>query len=251
MSLAIKIDRLLAPEGRPVTPLFVTLARRTEDVEAAQRLRYQVFVEEMGARVDCKQPRTESDRFDIFCQHLIVIDRAADQVVGCYRILTDDGARDAGGFYSQTEFDLTRILALPGRFMEVGRTCVHPDYRNGATLALLWRGLVRFMLAGGYDYVMGCASVPLSAAGVCASLVNAYRSPEGCRVYPRMQLPKTALAVDHRAPAPPLLRAYLRAGARICGDPAWDPFFNVADLFLLLRRPDLHRRYTRHFVTHS
>lgn len=248
MSLAIRIDSLLSPPERPTGSLQVTLARRADDIEAAQRLRYRVFVDEMGARVDCKRPQLESDRFDMFCHHLVVIDRTNSQVVGCYRILTDEGARDAGGFYAQTEFDLTRILALPGRFMEVGRTCVHPDYRNGPTLALLWRGLVRFMLAGRYDYMMGCASVPMHAAGICHSLINSHRSPEGCRVYPRIQLPKSVSPPTTDVAAPALLRSYLRAGARICGEPAWDPFFNVADLFLLLRRTDLHPRYTRHFI---
>ena len=256
MSLAIPLHTLLNTEGRRTTQLVVSLARRRDDVEAAQRLRYRVFVEEMGARVDSDRPGVESDRFDPFCQHLIVRDRATDQVVGCYRILTDEGAHDAGGFYSQSEFDLTRILALPGRFMEVGRTCVHPDYRSGATLALLWRGLTRFMFAHGYDYMIGCASVPLNtstdhALAVYQTLIKHYESPEGCRVHPKLRLPRpTGTPVAH-ADAPPLLRAYLRAGARICGEPAWDPFFGVADLFLLLRLQDIRGRYARHFLARA
>lgn len=256
MSLAISLHTLLDADRRRTTRLAVSLARRHGDVEAAQRLRYRVFVDEMGARVDSPQPGIESDRFDPFCQHLIVRDRASDQVVGCYRILTDEGARDAGGFYSQTEFDLTRILALPGRFMEVGRTCVHPDYRNGSTLALLWRGLTRFMYSHGYDHMIGCASVPLHggtgyALAVYRALIKHYQGPEGCRVYPKMRLPHASANTVTFAEAPPLLRAYLRAGARICGEPAWDPFFGVADLFLLLRRQDIRGRYARHFLTHA
>lgn len=256
MSLAIPLHTLLDTESRHSTQLVVSLARRRDDIEAAQRLRYRVFVEEMGARVDSAQPGIESDRFDPFCQHLIVRDRASDLVVGCYRILTDEGARDAGGFYSQTEFDLTRILALPGRLMEVGRTCVHPDYRNGTTLALLWRGLTRFMFAHGYDSMIGCASIPLvggsdQALAIYHALNKHYESPEGCRVYPKMRLPRSNGTPVANADAPPLLRAYLRAGARICGEPAWDPFFGVADLFLLLRLQDIRGRYARHFLAHA
>lgn len=257
MSLAIPLHTLLDTERRRPARLAVHLARRRDDVEAAQRLRYRVFVDELGARVDCERDGIESDRFDPFCHHLIVRDPATDQVVGCYRILTDEGARDAGGFYTQTEFDITRILALPGRFMEVGRTCVHPDYRNGTTLALLWRGLTRFMLARGYDYIIGCASVPLTAGtahalAVYRDLVTHYEAPEGCRVYPKVRVPRgAATAAVAAADAPPLLRAYLRAGARICGEPAWDPFFDVADLFLLLRLHDIRGRHARHFLARA
>lgn len=257
MSLAIPLHTLLDTERRRPARLAVHLARRRDDVEAAQRLRYRVFVEEMGARVDSERPGVESDRFDPFCHHLVVRDHATDQVVGCYRILTDEGARDAGGFYAQTEFDITRILALPGRFMEVGRTCVHPDYRNGTTLALLWRGLARFMFARGYDYMIGCASVSLTAGtdqvlAMYRALIARYEGPEGCRVYPRVRLPRGAGSADvTAADAPPLLHAYLRAGARICGEPAWDPFFGVADLFLLLRLHDIRGRYARHFLARA
>ncbi|MFP5348284.1 MAG: GNAT family N-acetyltransferase [Gammaproteobacteria bacterium] len=257
MTLAIEIDTLVPTvEDRRQSSLHVMLARRADDVEAAQRLRYRVFVEEMGARADSARPGIESDRFDPFCRHLIVRDRACNRVVGCYRILTDEGARDAGGFYSQTEFDITRILALPGRLMEVGRTCVHPDYRNGTTLALLWRGLTRFMFARGFDSLIGCASIPLAggtdhALAVYETLAKHHTSPEGCRVYPKMRLPRASGAPPANADAPPLLRAYLRAGARICGEPAWDPFFGVADLFLLLRLQDIRGRYARHFLAHA
>lgn len=256
MSRVARETAPLVSDGSPSSALCVTLARRRDDVEAAQRLRYRVFVEELGARVESQRPGIESDRFDPFCHHLIVRDRARDRVVGGYRILTDEGARDAGGFYSQTEFDITRILALPGRLMEVGRACVHPDYRSGATLALLWRGLTRFLFARGYDALIGCASIPLAggsdhALAVYETLVKHYASPEGCRVYPKMRLPRASGAPTANTEAPPLLRAYLRAGARICGEPAWDPFFGVADLFLLLRLHDIRGRYARHFLARA
>lgn len=243
----VKVDRRLQ----------VKLAETPEEILAAQRLRYRVFVEEMGARLELERPGVEADRFDPYCDHLIVRDLNTDQVVGGYRILTDTNARRAGGFYSQSEFDLTRILALPGRLLEVGRTCVHPDYRNGTVIALLWQGLARYMLTHRFDYLMGCASVPLRSGTdeiglIYQRLAKSHLAPEEYRVYPRIPLPRINLTgVSPTADIPPLVKAYVRAGARICGDPAWDPHFNVADLFVLLRACDIDARYARHFFTPS
>ncbi len=234
--------------------LQVSLATTPEEVRAAQRLRYQVFVDEMGARLDTCEPGIERDRFDKFCQHLIVRDLASDGVVGCYRILTDLQALRAGGFYSQTEFDLARVLALPGRIMEVGRTCVHPDYRKGSVIALLWQGLARFMMMNRFDYLMGCASIPLrhgtgEALALYRELAHAHLAPPEWRVYPKVPLPRMDLAgAADETVAPPLIKTYLRMGAKICGDPAWDSRFSVADLFILLQAGAVRGRYARHFV---
>lgn len=239
----------------PTQPkLRIGLAMHTDDVRAAQRLRYQVFVEEMGARLHTDEPGIESDRFDPYCQHLLVRDAANDQVVGCYRILTDTQAARAGGYYAQTEFDLTRVLAIPSRLIEVGRTCVHPDYRQGAVIGLLWSGLARFMRMHRYDTLMGCASVPLTGdagqvGALWQTLAAKYLSAPEWRVFPKT--PFAALPESISAPPahlPPLLKGYLRLGAQVCGEPAWDPVFNVADLFVVLNLDRLNARYARHFV---
>jgi putative hemolysin len=234
--------------------LHVSLATTPDDLRAAQRLRWLVFVEEMGARVNCEESGIEADRFDPYCQHLIVRDLDDGRVVGCYRILPDYAALRAGGWYSQTEFDVTRILALPGRIMEVGRTCVHPDYRSGATIALLWSGLARYLVMNKFDYLMGCASIPLKhgtheALSIYKRLAEKYLSPPEWRVYPRTPLPRVDLVGAEETPViPPLVKAYLRVGAKICGAPTWDPAFNVADLFIMLRADSINERYARHFV---
>lgn len=254
MSLSTPLVALFdtPPAARDADRLSVCLAASEEEVRAAQRLRYQVFVEEMGARLSCEEPGIEADAFDPFCQHLLVKD--AEAVVGCYRILTDTQADRAGGYYSQAEFDIARILAIPGRFMEIGRTCVHPDYRTGSVIALLWSGLARFIVMNRIDYVMGCASIPLrtgtrEAALLYQRLARRHLGPEGWRVYPRVPLPHVNLAeADERPAVPALIKGYLRAGAVICGEPAWDPQFNVADLFILLRSDDVNERYARHFI---
>lgn len=255
MQLATLFDT--APVHDDMHQLHVGLAVNSAEVRAAQRLRHQVFVEEMGARLDCAEPGVESDHYDRFCQHLIVRNHANGLIVGCYRILTDAQAAYAGGYYSQNEFDLTRILALPGRFMEVGRTCVHPDYRSGAVIGLLWQGLARFMVMNKFDYLMGCASIPLhtgthEALAIYQRLAKKHLSPEQWRTYPRVPLPQVQLAgAEEKVRVPPLVRAYLRAGAMICGEPAWDPHFNVADLFILMRADGIDERYVRHFVNRA
>lgn len=259
MSLPAQITALFdtAPIHDDAHRLQVALAATPADIRAAQQLRYQVFVEEMEAKLNCAEPGIESDRYDPYCQHLIVRDLAHDRIVGCYRILTDHQATHAGGYYSQNEFDLTRVLALPGRFMEVGRTCVHADYRTGATIALLWQGLARFMVMNKFDYLMGCASIPLrtgthEAAIVYQRLAKKYLAPEQWRTFPKVPLPQVQLAgAEEKATVPPLVRAYLRAGAMICGEPAWDPHFNVADLFILMRADGIDERYVRHFVNRT
>lgn len=257
MALPAQLDGYFQAETRRAHSKYqlrVALANTLEDVRASQRLRHAVFVKEMGARLLTPEPGLESDRFDHYCQHLLVWDDCTDQVVGSYRILTDRQAARAGGFYSETEFDLTRIRTLPGRIMEVGRTCVHPDYRGGTVISLLWSGLARFMVMHKYDYLIGCASVPLHGGAeqigaIWHGLAETHMSPPEWRTFPRT--PFTSLPVPpagHQAEMPPLIRAYLRLGAQVCGEPAWDPAFNVADLFLLVSLDRLTARYVQHFI---
>lgn len=245
----------LAAESSPAVsprPLAVALARSEEDIRAAQRLRYAIFAEEMGAKLHNRRAGLDHDRLDSYCQHLLVRD-GFGQVVGCTRILTADAARRAGGFYSQTEFDLTPVLALPGRFMEIGRTCVHPDYRNGATIGALWSGLATFIAGHDIDYLIGCASIPLgedggTARALCAELAQRHLVPESLRVQPRLPLPRHDGVARTPGAMPPLLKAYLRLGARIGGEPCLDPDFKVADVFILLSTQRIERRYARHFL---
>lgn len=232
--------------------LSVAFARSREEVRAAQRLRYAVFAEEMGAKLHNHIPGLDHDRLDGYCQHLIVRD-GIDQVVGCTRILTPEAARRAGGFYSQTEFDIAPVLALPGRFMEIGRTCVHPDYRSGATISTLWSGLAAFIAEQGIDYLIGCASIPLGEDGsdaqaLYAELAQRHLVPEALRVKPHLPLPRRDGVARGGHMVPPLLKAYLRLGARIGGEPCLDPDFKVADVFILLSTARIERRYARHFL---
>ncbi|HEX9180772.1 MAG TPA: GNAT family N-acyltransferase [Burkholderiales bacterium] len=245
----------LRREGRPCrTRLAVQFARSMGEVLEAQRLRYRVFGEEMGARLSSPEPGVDRDIFDPFCEHLLVRDTGSGEVVGTYRILNGAQAKKLGGFYSDDEFDLVRLDHLRERLVEVGRSCVHPDYRGGAAIAMLWAGLAEYMRRHSHEYLIGCASVSMRDGGRLAAslyrrLAPAHLSPAEYRVFPRHRLPLEALEGDLESPLlPPLLKGYLRLGAWICGEPAWDPDFNTADLLILLPLSGVNPRYARHFL---
>lgn len=251
----MQLQQVRTPGSALSKKLFVSYAQSTDEVKQAQRLRYRVFVEEMGARLSGGEDGLDRDIYDLFCEHLLVRDGDTGEVVGTYRILPPNHAKKIGGLYSASEFDLTRLLHLSPSMVEVGRSCVHPDYRNGAVISLLWSELAKYMLSHGYEYLMGCASVSMADGGhAAASLYNNLRvdnmSPIEWRVFPRCALPLDKLTRESSvsAPLPPLLKGYLQAGAYICGDPAWDPDFNTADFLVLLPMSKVNGRYARHFL---
>lgn len=233
--------------------LSVELATSAEDVLASQRLRFDVFAREMGARLKPADEGIDHDHFDPFCEHLLVRDTRSGEIVGSTRILTDEQAERAGGFYSQTEFDLSQLLPLPGRAIEIGRTCIRRDYRHGGTLGVLWSGLAEFMSTYGYDFMMGCASIGMQDGGYQAHAImdrvrEKYLAPEAYRVTPLVPLPPIPGDGEIKPHIPPLLKAYLRAGVHVCGEACWDPDFNVADVFVLMDMNNLSARYERHFM---
>lgn len=231
--------------------LSVSLAKNSAEILDAQRLRYRVFAEEMGARLNTKIEGVDQDIYDAYCDHLVVRNDDSGEVVGTYRILSPEKASQIG-YYSENEFDLTRLQHLRPQLVEIGRSCVHPDFRSGATITLLWAGLAKYMLENKYQYLMGCASISMRDGGhIAASLYRQLTnemSPIEYRVFPRCALPLDSLRQDVDAELPPLVKGYLRAGAWVCGDPAWDPDFNTADLPILLPMTRLDPRYSKHFI---
>jgi len=245
---------LLEPsvEKQPREPrLSVGLARGPADIEDAQRLRYEVFALEMGAKLGATDDALDQDEFDPFCDHLIVRDDDTTRVVGTYRILPPHKARKLGKLYSENEFDLSRLTHLRPSLIEVGRSCVHADYRTGSAILLLWAGLAQYMKAAGYRHLIGCASAPLADGGMQAArlrdeLQGFLASPE-YRVFPRLPFPHERIPRATGFDIPPLIKGYLRLGAKVCGEPAWDPDFNSADFLIWLSLDGLNQRYARHF----
>ncbi len=245
---------------RPIGGLQVAWARHEDEVREAQRLRYRVFADEMGARLQTQLPGHDVDLFDNFCEHLLVRSTDNQQVVGTYRVLTPAQARRIGSTYSDTEFDLTRLRSLRERMVETGRACVHPQHRHGGVILALWGALAGFMDRNGLDTMIGCASIPLRHHGACgvegggdaaASIWNQLRrthlAPVEYHVRPRLPLPLGQFDGTLQIEPPALIKGYLRLGAEVLGPPAWDPDFNSADLPMMLRIGNLPARYRRHF----
>lgn len=251
----------LAAPPEPKEPQFeVCWARHQDEVREAQRLRHSVFVTEMGARLALPpgtQDGLDVDLFDDFCEHLLVRTlETADvpaQVIGTYRVLTPAAAKRAGGYYSETEFDLTRLRPLRDRMAELGRSCVHPEHRSGGVILALWGALAGFMNSNRLDTMVGCASIGMrdgghAAASLWARLSQTHGASLEYQVRPRLALPVDELDRTLAVEPPALIKGYLRCGAKVLGAPAWDPDFNTADLPMLLRLADLPARYRRHFL---
>lgn len=253
MKTAISSATATNKRARPT--LSVGLAINEREVLSAQKLRYQIFAEELGARLPTKISGVDQDIFDPFCEHLVVRNEDNGEVIGTYRILSPENAKSIGSYYSESEFDLTRLQHLRPHMVEIGRSCVHPDFRNGTTIAMLWSGLAKYMLQNGYEYLIGCASISMADGGHAAASVysrlGAHLSPIEYRVFPRCPLPLAALNNDLPAEVPPLIKGYLRAGAYICGEPAWDPDFNTADLPIMMPMSRISNRYSKHFLENN
>ncbi|KPQ08452.1 MAG: ornithine-acyl[acyl carrier protein] N-acyltransferase [Rhodobacteraceae bacterium HLUCCA12] len=244
--------------------LEVRLARGMADLEAAQRLRYRVFIEELGApggpTVD-HQRRLERDALDPYCDHLLLVDRrrdmeAGDHVVGAYRLLTDERARALGRFYCDSEYDLAPLRGLGRKLVELGRSCVEPEHRRGAAMLLLWKGLADYVLGRGIEVMFGVASFHGADAArhamALSYLHHAHLAPAPMRVRaldghfhamnqiaPDKIDPQAALAA-----IPPLIRAYLRLGGFV-GEGAYiDHEFNTTDVCLIM---DTSAMSDRHF----
>lgn len=235
----------------------VAWARHLDEVRQAQRLRYEVFALEMGARLKSPIAGHDIDIFDDYCEHLLVRDSQTREVIGTYRVLTPAQAQRIGSTYSDTEFDLTRLRSLRTRMVELGRSCVHAQHRHGGVILALWGALAEFMVRNKLDTMVGCASIPMvrnglvcgdAAASIWRQLRQTHLASIEYRVLPRLPLPVDRLNDSLDIEPPALIKGYLRLGARVLGAPAWDPDFNTADLPMMMRIGDLPVRYRKHFL---
>lgn len=226
-----------------------------EHVLAVQRLRYEVFSGEPGFALR-NNNHLDADRFDQFCDHLIVREDHSGDLVGCYRMLPPTGAIAAGGLYTATEFDIRSLDPLRPSMVEMGRAVVRNDHRGGAVILMMWTGILAYLDRCGYDYVMGCVSVPTHGEGRPGSQLRGIRdlvlsrhcAPDEFTVRPYRPVVLDGEDLDSieppaRTTIPPLMRGYLRLGARICGQPAHDPAFGVGDFPALLDKREADVRY--------
>lgn len=247
--------------------LEVRLAASEAEIIAAQALRYQVFYDEMGARpaLAMQRQRLDIDAYDATCDHLLVIDHADasnPRVVGTYRLLRQDVAMLHGGFYSAGEFDLSALIAQsgPGRqLLELGRSCVAPQWRTSATISLLWRGIAAYLGQHGIGHLFGCASLhganPLLHAAELSYLHHHHLAPPELRAA-ALQPHRAEMnqldpaAIDTRAASralPPLLKGYLRVGAMVGDGGFVDHQFNTVDVFVVMPVDRITSRYAERF----
>jgi putative hemolysin len=227
-------------------------------IDDAQRLRHEVFTSEPGFDLtdDGHSNGRDADRFDEFCDHLLVREDHSGELVGCYRMLPPPGAIAAGGLYSATEFDVTELDALRPSLVEMGRAVVREDHRHGGVVLLMWAGILAYLDRCGYDYVTGCVSVPVQGApdeapGAQIRAVRDFvrkRHASEYAVRPHRPVILDGRGLDDIAPparvsVPALMRGYLRLGAEVCGEPAHDPDFGVGDFPALLDKRKADVRY--------
>lgn len=254
--------------------LEVRLAGTAAEIEAAQALRYRVFYEEMSAHpsAEARASRRDADRFDTWCDHLLVIDHrrgdGAAGVIGTYRLLRREAAARAGGFYTQTEFDIAPLLAVPGPVLELGRSCVDVEYRTRPTMQLLWQGIASYVVQHDIRVMFGCASLPGTDPGVLAPslsyLYHYHLAPPSLRAralpgrYVEMNRlapgdidTETAVAqLDARAALaalPPLIKGYLRLGGLVGEGAVIDPQFNTTDVCIIVVTDRVTDKYFTHY----
>jgi putative hemolysin len=233
--------------------LNVHWARSLADVRAAQRLRYRVFVEESAARLSSSSMNQELDAFDPWCEHLLVRREIDGEVVGTYRVLTPEMARVNGGLHADALFDLEPLWSLRPHLVELDRACVHPEHRTGGVILALWRALAKDMQRRGLQTMFGCVSVPVHDGGHAAAslwhrLRKVHLAPPPLQARPLVPLPIDQLDDSRDALPPPLLKGYLRLGAKLLGPPAWNAELQTAEFPIVLRLADLPTRYRRRFL---
>jgi putative hemolysin len=229
--------------------LIACFSEDSDEIYRAQLLRARVF---NIAETELNKDPLDKDQFDDICLHLIVKDSLSNNIVGYSRILTSDLITAPSEFYSASEFHIASIIQPNERYMEIGRTCVDPNYRSGAVIGLLWSKIGQYMNEHRIDYLMGCASISMLDGGAKAiSVLNYLRenhfSPDDLRVIPKKPLPQFEIDMDGKQHVPALLKTYLRMGAKVCGEAFLDHDFNVADVVILLAKKDIKARYLRHF----
>ena len=262
---------VLEAEGeRPVAvetgPLMVRLAESEAEILASQHLRYEVFCEEMSAQPspEMRQSRREFDSYDEFCDHLLVFDRDRGAgpagVVATYRLMRREGAAQRGHFYTSTEYDVGPLIRLPGEILELGRSCVHRDYRTRSIMQILWRGIAEYVWHHDIEVMFGCGSLPgtdpEALAVPLSYLYHAHLAPPELR--PR-SLPELFVEMNRLPPEevdmraalralPPLVKGYLRLGGFVGDGAVVDSEFGTTDVCVVVKTDLVTERYVRHYA---
>ncbi|MBY0291839.1 MAG: GNAT family N-acetyltransferase [Alphaproteobacteria bacterium] len=241
--------------------LEVRLAQSEEEIKAAQYLRYEVFYEECGAQPDETMAHLKCDvaRIDDFCDVLLVIDHAHNKIVGTYRFMLREAAQHYGGYYTATEFEISQLIAYPGQIMELGRSCVHKNYRTKPTMQLLWRGIGAYIRLNQVALCFGCASfigTDISKYRQALSyLYHHHLAPPELRAhvipahFQDMNLIPLEKVDQKEAfrQLPPLIKGYLRLGGFVGDGVFIDNTFNSIDVCIVVKRETVTERYSQRY----
>ncbi len=249
--------------------LGVRLAIGEAEIDAVQALRYRVFYQELKARADSETATSQRDRdvYDTVADHLLVVDHelgeGAESVVGTYRLIQREAAGRIGHFYSSDEYDIACIEAIPGRILELGRSCVDTGYRNRSVMQLLWRGIAAYVFQHKIELMFGCASLPGNDPDALAAeltyLYYHHLAPAAIRprALPHRYIEMRRLdrdEIDARAALtklPPLIKGYLRLGGFIGDGAVIDPQFNTTDVAVVVKTDLVTEKYYKHYERQS
>lgn len=256
------------PNDRPLPALRtgnleLRLAENAAEVDAALALRYRVFFEEMGAKpsLEALRERRDRDAYDEFCDHLLVLDHSTGEpiVVGTYRLIRRAAAAKVGRFYSQSEYDVAKLIAIDGEILELGRSCVDAAHRNRPTMQLMWRGISNYVFHHDIKVMFGCASLSgtnvQEHADLLSYLHHFHLAPPALRTralegrYVDMAL-KPAEALNAKrclADLPPLVKGYLRLGGFVGDGAVIDEEFNTVDVCIIVKTDLVTEKYMRHY----
>ena len=231
----------------------LSFASTMEDLRACQRLRYLVFNCELGQGLTrSEQPGLDQDRFDVICDHLMVHDAVSGRLAGTYRMQSGYRAKGNLGYYSEQLFDFAPLEVIRSEVLELGRACIHSDYRNTTALSMLWKGIVSYAALCNARYLIGCSSISSQDENEGLALYEALRDRYLVETSLRTE-PRPGCRCGHngamRTPPslPPLFRAYLDISARVCGPPAIDREFKTIDFLTLLDFNEVPRRVRSRF----
>jgi putative hemolysin len=259
------VNRICSPPVVAEKDQFLIKVAETDDeIQRAQRLRYQVFNIEQGKGLDsANETKLDCDEFDEYCLHLIVKEKETEDIVGTYRVHPGTVASNGLGFYSAREYNIDGLEKIAQNTLEVGRSCVSPDHRNGSVVALLWAGIGEMLKRSGMNYLLGCVSLEETDPAVGWALYEYFSEKNNlcpllkAEPYDKYILPRPnekdirELLDSGRTlirSIPPLFKGYLRLGVGVCGMPAWDEEFGTIDFLVLLDLSKLPEKYVRHFL---
>jgi len=242
---------------------LVKMAENHEEVEKAQRLRFEVFNLEQGRGLESSEKYgIDFDEFDEYCLHLLAVRKKDDRVIGTYRAHLGSVANSAKGFYSSREYEIKGLYRVADKCLELGRTCVDPEFRTGSAVALLWGAISELLVRAKLTYMLGCVSLegtdPKIGWAIYEYIKESYSICKSFSVTPRpgfkLKRPpeadiKKVLADKYALQKyiPPIFKGYLRLGACICGEPALDRAFGTIDFFIMVDVTKVPKRYVRHF----